>query len=1037
MKENSLNDKQHVLQSLVNAAHAFLKFNDFKKSARFAYDTCKNLIGSTAGYVALLSADKSENELLFLDMGDLPCFLDPDEPMPIRGFRAKAYSSEKVVYENNFQQSEWLQYLPDGHGPLDNVMFAPLVIDNKSVGIFGFANKPGGFCEDDVLVARAFAEITAIALLQSRTLKLSETNAQHISALMQTAHDAIITIDQQGYIVFWNQAAEKTFGYSADEMIGKSCLGIIPEQYKKKHDEAFARAIKSGVSTLAGEIVEVEALRKNSEMFSAELSISKWEIDKTVFFTGILRDITSRKKMEKEIVEAEKRLREVFMRMKGGGGIYKAVGDGEDFVFIDYHRPEHKESLGENDDLRGKSILQVFPASKEYGLFEVFKRVWRTGTPEFHSVKIYDGDEIAGWRENYVYKLTTGEIVALYEDSTEKKKIELELQTSETLFRTIFETSPDPININRLRDGKFIKVNSTFLELTGFNKNEVLGKTALEIDIWQNLDKRNQFFSQFTAEGYVRDFEANFIQKDGSLLTAQVSANLISYQNEPHLLAITKDITKLKKAEKYLQIAHEKLQNKYEERGAELKESQINYRIIANYTYDWEWWKNIDGTFRYVSPACERITGYRANQFIEYPFLLEQIIIPEDRALWNRHHKAFHEDIGYRELQFRIKRADGEVRWIEHACQPVFTEENELLGLRASNRDITERKKAEMEIHKMASFPELNPAPVLQVNSAGIIMECNPASVEILGKDARTGTPLSSLLPDLAKMDLDKCIRESQLLTQESYIKGGYYNFIVRGVSDLGLVYIYGSDITKRKLAEIARQETEEELRILSAQLLSAEERERKRIAGDIHDSIGQTLSAIKFSIENSLAAISTESTNSAIEILENLIPLTQQSIEEVRRIIMDLRPSTLDDLGLVATISWFCREFQSVYTNIRIEQETHIEENDISPSLKTVIYRILQEALNNAAKHSRTNIIRLHLMKNKDDLELMVEDTGVGFDLDEERSKNIARKGIGLGSMRERAQLSGGIFTIRSTPGLGTRIIVAWPQEVCCVDQG
>ncbi len=221
------------------------------------------------------------------------------------------------------------------------------------------------------------------------------------------------------------------------------------------------------------------------------------------------------------------------------------------------------------------------------------------------------------------------------------------------------------------------------------------------------------------------------------------------------------------------------------------------------------------------------------------------------------------------------------------------------------------------------------------------------------------------------------------------------------------------------------------ELQILSAQLLSAGERERKRIASEIHDSIGQALSAIKFSVENSLTLISEHSTLPAIKTLSSIIPLTQQTIEEVRRISMDLRPSTLDDLGIVATISWFCREFESIYTNIHVEKEIHVKEADIPSTLKIVIYRILQEALNNAAKHSQTDTIRLHFMRNKDDLELMIEDTGIGFELDKMSTINIYEKGIGLASMKERAQLSGGTFKIKSSPGMGTGLSVSWPIKV------
>ena len=150
----------------------------------------------------------------------------------------------------------------------------------------------------------------------------------------------------------------------------------------------------------------------------------------------------------------------------------------------------------------------------------------------------------------------------------------------------------------------------------------------------------------------------------------------------------------------------------------------------------------------------------------------------------------------------------------------------------------------------------------------------------------------------------------------------------------------------------------------------------------------------------------------------------------------MDLRPSTLDDLGIVATISWFCREFESIYTNIHIDKEIHVKEADIPSSLKIVIYWILQEGLNNAAKHSQTDIIHLHLMKNQDELELMVKDTGVGFELDEISSINIYEKGLGLTSMRERAQLSGGIFKIKSSPGMGTGLSVSWPIKVSGIYQ-
>jgi len=234
-------------------------------------------------------------------------------------------------------------------------------------------------------------------------------------------------------------------------------------------------------------------------------------------------------------------------------------------------------------------------------------------------------------------------------------------------------------------------------------------------------------------------------------------------------------------------------------------------------------------------------------------------------------------------------------------------------------------------------------------------------------------------------------------------------------------------DMTKRRQAEEALRESDKELRILSNQLLSTEEKERKRIARELHDGIGQALSAIKFAVENSLRELRAEPYHSELTSLESLIPLTQKTIEEVRRIVQDLRPSILDDLGILATITWFCREFKNVYSSIQIKREIDIQENDIPSPLKTVIYRILQEALNNVAKHSRACLVKLSLRKIEGGVELKLHDDGQGFDLTEAISLQASRRGFGLASMRERAKLSGAKFNIESTMGKGTTILVRW----------
>lgn len=165
-----------------------------------------------------------------------------------------------------------------------------------------------------------------------------------------------------------------------------------------------------------------------------------------------------------------------------------------------------------------------------------------------------------------------------------------------------------------------------------------------------------------------------------------------------------------------------------------------------------------------------------------------------------------------------------------------------------------------------------------------------------------------------------------------------------------------------RKHTEETLAHSEEQLRLLSTQRLITQEEERRKIARELHDSIGQSLAAIKFNVENVLRKIDRERNASAVESLEMVVPIIRNAIEEARRIYTGLRPTLLDDLGIIATLSWFCREFGRTYRNICVESQLDLEEGMIPEQLKIVIFRIVQEALNNIARHSRAELVNLAL---------------------------------------------------------------------------
>ena len=189
--------RQAEISALLEGSRAVLKHHDFVGAARAIFTSCKNLIGATSGYVALLSKDGTENEVLFLDPGGLPCTVDPTLPMPTRGLRGEAYHNVKTMYHNDFSKSEWMKFMPKGHVRLSNVLFAPMVVERKVIGLLGIANKPGGFNENDVRIASGFSELASIALVNKRaeeelrqmTDELARSNADLKQFAYAASHD--------------------------------------------------------------------------------------------------------------------------------------------------------------------------------------------------------------------------------------------------------------------------------------------------------------------------------------------------------------------------------------------------------------------------------------------------------------------------------------------------------------------------------------------------------------------------------------------------------------------------------------------------------------------------------------------------------------------------------------------------------------------------------------------------------------------------------------------------------------------------------
>ena len=282
-------------------------------------------------------------------------------------------------------------------------------------------------------------------------------------------------------------------------------------------------------------------------------------------------------------------------------------------------------------------------------------------------------------------------------DITERKKAEEKLQYSQNRYRELVQNANSAI-IRWRTDGTITFFNEYAQNFFGYQTAEIIGQSV-------NLLVPETGSSGNDLKALVRDIAAhpeNFQYNINENIRRDGSRVWMAWTNKPifdergqveEILAIGSDITAPKIAEEALRQAEER------------------YRTVANYAYDWETWIRPDGSYKYVSPSMERITGYRAEELIADPSLIEQIIHPDDLDRWHAHRHdtpdktAVKPDL--REFEFRIITRDGQARWIQHACLPVRDKAGNFLGYRGSNRDITELKTLENQLRDHAALIDL------------------------------------------------------------------------------------------------------------------------------------------------------------------------------------------------------------------------------------------------------------------------------------------------------------------------------------------
>ncbi len=887
------------------------------------------------------------------------------------------------------------------------------------IHVYGFSNLVGHYLKvlSFYFIYKALIE-TGLARpydLLFRNLKQSEERLREsegrLLSIIETASDAIITIDAHGRVNLWNPSAERMFGYSSQEMAGQLLTRIMPERFRQPHQTAMERAVSTGQSTLVGKTIEMEGLRRDGREFHLELSIERWETKEGIFFTGIIRDITRRKRVLKELQEAhhelEKRVEERTAELVRANELLERVFSSidlliahmdRDFNFLRVNKAYAEAEEQTPEYFVGKNHFALFPNRENEA---IFKRVVETGEPVFfygkpfvHRKHLEKRGTSWDWSLQPV-KETDGRVSGLVLsliNVTERKEMESRIQAMNALLSLFYKKTSGKeylesavellrnwsqcrcIGIRITNEQQYIPYESYIGFSEEFWKSES----------WLCLNS-DQCVCTRVIQGTLDPRDASVTTSFGSFYSNNTATLVSSCREEPSRF-----------------------------RGVCVQSGFISVAVVPI-----RYKEEIIGAI-HLADEKEEMVPLKTVEFIETlaPIIGEAV---HRFTLESELHRNY-------ETQKAI---------------------NSLLRLSLENLPFEEFLEGTLDM--IISNPMVSPW------ARGCIF-LTESHNEVLDMKAQYGLP-DSIQKTCARVPFGMCLCGRMALTKkiqytdypndrhefshEDMAPHSHYHVpILYGNRLLGMITLYlkeGDRPTREKEAfltavantlasiilrrewEEALRESESRLRLLSSQLLTVQENERKQIARDLHDGVGQMLSAIKFKIEDIIQQRDERKERIEDKTLGHLVPMIRESIEEVRRIQMNLRPSVLDDLGIIATISWLTREFEKVYSAISIQKQIDIQEDEIPVRLKTVIYRILQEALNNIAKHSRANRVTIALRKMEERIELTVEDNGTGFDLENRP------RGFGLGSMRERVELSGGLFTIDSTIGKGTTIIASW----------
>ena len=374
--------------------------------------------------------------------------------------------------------------------------------------------------------------------------------------VIELANFAFLVINPDNKILYCNSTAANLFGIDNVELKSLTIFDLF-SQIKSYtiEEESLVQNYIDG-KNIKNKVVSIK--RKDNSQIWINLCLKPIINENKQIICTVLTglDISRQIQLDQKLENSEERYRSIFNSINSGVAVYEAVNDGETFIIKDFNKNAEKIDDIKKVDIIGKNILEIFPGIEDFGLLHVFRRVWKTGIPESHPISLYKDNRVQSWRENYVYKLVTGEIVSIYNDLTEKKKQEQILKESEEKFRLLSSSAMDAI-VQIDHEGKIIYWNNAATRIFGYEFSEIKGKTLIklittEIDNQAFIDSFNVSKEAGEVAAIGKKLEIAGKRKDGSEIPIELSFSSVKIKSMWNAIGIIRDISVRRDYENHL-----------------------------------------------------------------------------------------------------------------------------------------------------------------------------------------------------------------------------------------------------------------------------------------------------------------------------------------------------------------------------------------------------------------------------------------------------------------------------------------------------